>query len=74
MHTKSFFPFYHGNKASAALRGALCLPLAEQQQPPQPMLQRGEGSNTFPTALKSGFGSTFATLGTCSNMLAFQSL
>lgn len=67
MHTKSFFPFYQGNKANTAPTEALCLLIALQQQPWQTLIQRGwcgEGSKAFPTAFKSGFVSAFAILGT----------
>lgn len=67
MHTKSFFPFYQGNKANTAPTEALCLLIALQQQPWQTLIQTGwcgEGSKAFPTAFKSGFVSAFAILGT----------
>lgn len=54
MYTKSFFPFYQGNKANTAPTEALCLAIAQGQQPPQPLLQnRGmwRGEQSFPYSL-----------------------
>ena len=76
MLTKSFFPFYQGNKANTAPIEALCLPIAQRQQPPQPLLQTAgcrEGSKALPIAFKSALFQhlPFSVPRVGSNMLAF---